>query len=207
MTRPGMIYSIGIWFFVLAAITAMYIWKKSHTPAVYVSPPVPMTPVQLKLDDFEFLERSGRRFRFDELKGEVWVASFFFSNCPGPCRLLNTQLAELQKQTADLPVKVLSFSVDPANDTPERLQTYAAQFAADADRWLFLTGSPSEVQRLAREQFLVTAGTTGNDPVTHTERIVAVDAQGRMRGHFSVNTTADIQDLVRQLKQLIEEKP
>ena len=50
--------------------------------------------------DFTLTERSGREFHSRGSAGSVWVASFFFSSCPGPCLRLNQTLASLQEEPA-----------------------------------------------------------------------------------------------------------
>ncbi|MBI2319641.1 MAG: SCO family protein [Betaproteobacteria bacterium] len=45
---------------------------------------------------------------------------------------------------------MLSLSIDPIADTPERLKRYWEAFGAKPG-WLFLTGDPAEIDRLRRE--------------------------------------------------------
>ena len=47
----------------------------------------------------------------------------------------------------------MSITVDPAYDTPEVLTRYAQSFAAQPQRWLFLTGDKATIYRLVREGF------------------------------------------------------
>jgi len=66
---------------------------------------------------FELIDQDGQSFDSDELKGKVWVASFFFTNCPGTCWRLNQAVANLQTET-DESVRLISITCDPKNDTP-----------------------------------------------------------------------------------------
>src|SRR5882724_3842626 len=87
-----------------------------------------------------------------------------------------------------LPVRLVSFSVDPEVDTPERLREYAARFGADGRRWLFLTGSLGEINRAVTGSMKIPFEKGGADisafDVMHGEHFVVVDAIGRIRGYF-----------------------
>ena len=104
--------------------------------------------------DFSLIERAGRRITRRDLQGKVWIASFIYTHCTETCPLQSAQMARLQADfatAADL--RLVSFTVDPEQDTPEVLVEYAARFGADRDRWLFLTGEKQAIYRLAQEGF------------------------------------------------------
>ncbi|HAX41348.1 MAG TPA: SCO family protein, partial [Solibacterales bacterium] len=66
-----------------------------------------------------------------QLEGNVWVADFFFTTCNGPCPRMSVQMREVQQATLDLnDIRLLSFTIDPANDTPEVLTAYARRYKA-----------------------------------------------------------------------------
>jgi protein SCO1 len=140
---------------------------------------------------FTLTERSGQTVRDTDLLGKVWIASFVFTRCTGPCPQVTTSIARLQndlKNEAD--VRFVTFTVDPEHDHPEELTRYADNFKADAERWLFLTGKEEDIYRLLREGFHVPveqnrgeARTDGNE-VMHSTRLVVVDRRGHVRGYF-----------------------
>src|SRR5437868_10928465 len=75
--------------------------------------------------DFHFTDQLGRPVSRDDLRGKVWVASFFFSTCQ-QCAKHQGNLAALQDQLAGWPgVRLVSFSVDPERDTPEQMSLFA----------------------------------------------------------------------------------
>ena len=76
------------------------------------------------------------------LNGHVWVANFMFTNCPGPCPRMSSQMHEVQTALAGQDVKLVSITVDPERDTPEKLAKYAAFYNATPGVWYFLTGPP-----------------------------------------------------------------
>src|SRR5205823_3728016 len=110
-------------------------------------------PVASDLPDFILTERGGQTVSKADLRGKVWVASFVFTRCTGPCPSVTGTVAKLQADLdlADRPdLRLVTFSVDPDRDTPDALKKYASHFHAHPDRWLFLTGPESELHRLVK---------------------------------------------------------
>jgi protein SCO1/2/putative membrane protein len=140
---------------------------------------------------FALTERSGRTVRQTDLLGKVWVASFVFTRCSGPCPQVSSTMQRLQEKLAGEPgVLLVTFTVDPEYDQPAELSEYARHFQADPERWLFLTGKQEEIYRLLREGFHVpVAQNEGPEripgqEVMHSPRLAVVDGQGRLRGYF-----------------------
>ncbi len=159
---------------------------------------VRVEPTAHEVGDFTLIERSGEPFEASSLRGKVWVASFFFANCPGICLKLNQSIAELQKEL-DPQVHFVSITVDPDKDTPESLREYAKRVGA-TDRWLFLTGSMRDIKDIANDSFQVAAG-----PASHSERLMVVDRQGRVRGSYMVSESAQVSLLKRKVAELLKE--
>ena len=132
------------------------------------------------LSRFELTERSGETVKSEELLGQPYIVSFFFTTCPSVCPQQNQKLKELQDRFEGKPVRFLSISVDPEKDTPEVLREYAARYGADKEQWLFLTGDLTYIRRIGGEIF--------QQPVDrgfHTEKFVLVDAEGKIEGFYS----------------------
>jgi protein SCO1/2 len=73
---------------------------------------------------------------------------FRVTTCPGPCLRMSSQMRQVQTATANTPdVKLVSFTVDPAHDTPPVLAAYAKHFLAEPGRWYFLTGAQKQPGR------------------------------------------------------------
>src|SRR5205085_4395139 len=113
-------------------------------------PPDDLGPV----GEFALTERGGEVVRDADLRGKVWVASFVFTRCTGPCPQVTATVARLQSELADEPdLRLVTFTVDPECDGPDKLKSYAEHFRADPRRWLFLTGKEEDIHRLLRERF------------------------------------------------------
>jgi protein SCO1 len=138
------------------------------------------------------------------LEGHVWVADFMFTTCPGPCPRMSSQMHQIQKATAKTPdVKLVSFTVDPAHDTPAVLAAYGKHFLADPGRWYFLTGLQQTLNTLGLAGFKLNSV---DGSLNHSTRFVLVDRTARIRGYYDSSDDGFPQNLLRDLQQLEREK-
>lgn len=157
--------------------------------------------------DVRLTERSGRAFGLGELKGKVWVANFIFTRCGGSCPGMSAKMSDLQETLREAgDVKLVSFTVDPQNDTPEQLANYANGYNADKDKWLFLTGDAEQMQTLAKESFrlAIEEGTDPKEPILHSRRFVLVDRDGHIRGYYNSEEPEGRERLLKDIKTLTE---
>ncbi|MFQ5914845.1 MAG: SCO family protein [Nitrospinota bacterium] len=111
-------------------------------------------PTYSSVPDFSLVERTGGRISRADLLNTVWVADFFYTQCPDTCPLQTAEMAHLQGEFAsEKQFRLVSFTIDPERDTPEVLTAYAKKFGADSERWLFLTGKKREIYDLVRNGF------------------------------------------------------
>ena len=161
-----------------------------------------------KLPNATLVERSGRNVSFNDLKGSVWVADFIFTRCAGTCQVMTRKMAGLQKSLKKAGnVKLVSITVDPDFDTPERLTSFANMYQADGSRWLFLTGGETQIQRLATEAFKLPLmeGTDPKEPIIHSTRFVLVDTEGNIRGYYDGMEEESTQRLLTDVGTLLRE--
>jgi protein SCO1/2 len=164
----------------------------------------PSLPVLGSVPDFSLTERSGTIVTANELKGKPWVADFIFTRCGGVCPTLSARFAHLQGT-----VQLVSFSVDPANDTPAVLQEYAGRYHADAKSWLFLTGERTALDHLIMQGFRLSVeqreGATDANPnelITHSDRFVLVDSALQIRGYYRGTDDEGLERLAADLRWL-----
>ena len=123
---------------------------------------------------------------------------------------MSAHMAELQRAFEPLSgVQLVSFTVDPAHDTPEVLAAYARHYGASAARWQFVTGAQEALWRLAREGFKLGVGEGGSaeEPITHSVRLVLVDRRGHLRGTYDATDGAAIRRLYQDVRRLLGEPP
>lgn len=171
---------------------------------------IPVAPLLLKqkpaalpdlgrLPAFSLTDERGRAFSRDDLLGKVWVADFVFTSCSDACPRLTQRMRSLQDRLDPLgSVGLLSISVDPERDTPEKLRAYGEAYGARG-LWKFLTGTPTEVERTVVKGFkMAMAKVPAPDQaresddelralafdILHGDRLVLVDSDARIRGYY-----------------------
>jgi protein SCO1/2 len=150
----------------------------------------PAPPHLGSLPDFRLIERSGRPLSLGDLRGRPWVADFIFTQCGGACPAMTARMARLRREVPS-EVPFVSFTVDPAHDTPEVLSRYAATFHAD-ESWRFVTGGQKDLYELSVDGFKLAAmevpagerASGGDGPFLHSSKFVLVDAEGVIRGYY-----------------------
>jgi protein SCO1/2 len=174
--------------------------------------PRPALPILGQLPGFRLVDESGAPFGRESMVGHVNVVDFIFTRCSSSCPRLTARMGELQEILArqKSSARLVSFSVDPENDTPPVLSEYAAQAHADLSRWSFVTGPLEQIQRAALDGFKVSVEKitreAGDYDVVHGEWFVLVDAGGRLRGYYSVRETSDLDALAKDV-QVLEARP
>jgi len=137
--------------FIICALTSISLYGQS--PQAPVAPPLKeaenSSNAQKYFSDVVLVNQNGQQLRFysDLLQGRVVVISSFMTTCPSACPAKNRTLEKLQEAAGDRlgkDVLILSISVDPVTDTPERLKEYAKIYHAKAG-WHFLTGKKENV--------------------------------------------------------------
>lgn len=136
-------------------------------------------PDYYAVPDFALTNQDGHTFSSADLHGKVWVADFIFTTCTGPCPRLSTIMSRVQDNIPGS--NLISFTVDPAKDTPEVLTEYAKRYHADRTRWTFLTGSLPDLKKIREES--MKQGEMGT-PMNHSTRIILVDQKMRIRGFY-----------------------
>lgn len=166
-------------------------------------------PVLGQVPHFTLADQTGLPFGAAQLRGKVWIANFIFTRCPTVCPVFTQKMADLQRRvTPALPdVHLVSFSVDPEHDTPERLFEYAKRYRASPRMWSFLTGLPEDVRLVVRDGLKISMeqeGLVGDVPdIIHGTHFVLIDRQMRIRGYYDSDDPARIEDMLRDVKVLL----
>jgi protein SCO1/2 len=162
-----------------------------------------------QLPAFTFTRQDGQPFGREQLAGRAWVANFIFTRCPTICPVFTRKMAGVQKQTANMrELGLVSFSVDPDYDTPERLTAYASQHGADPARWSFLTGDYTQLKGIIVGGFKMAMGRNESDAddipsIFHGSHFVLVDRAGEIRGYYNSEHDDDVERLLRDAEHLV----
>ena len=153
-------------------------------------------PVLFAVKPFALVDQDGRAFASTALRGHPWIAAFIFTTCKTICPMITAQQGNVARRLADVPaMRFVSFTVDPENDTPPVLRAFGERHRADFSRWSFLGGDPATVRGVIEGGLLQPVG--GREPradgawdIVHTGRLLLVDAEGRARGLYALDTAS-----------------
>jgi len=131
------------------------------TGLLQAPPAVPQLRMADQFPDISITNQFGRtdRFRDRYLRdGRSLIFSPMYTTCRGPCPVTSTALKQLRQELAPIfgkRISILSFTVDPGVDTPEKLLTYAEGYGAELEDarlpdWHFLTGQADQLDLLRR---------------------------------------------------------
>jgi protein SCO1/2 len=149
-------------------------------------------PVLGVLPAYSLVDSSGARFGSEQLAGQVYVANFFFTSCASICPPMMRAVKTLQDRLRDEGIggiRIVSVTVDPATDTPQRLAEYGAALGVDPARWTLLTGDLDDIKTLVIDGFKTPMGereevAAGLFDIAHAGKLVLVDRRGRIRGYY-----------------------
>ncbi|MCW1927197.1 SCO family protein [Bhargavaea beijingensis] len=159
---------------------------------------------------FEYTNQHGEKLSLEDLKGQPWLAQFVFTNCNSVCPPMMFNMAEVQDHLAKAGIedyKIVSFSVDPKYDTPEKLQEYLDTFeVADQSKWEMLTGyTQEEISDLSVKSFkLPVIDDPNSDQVTHGTSFFLVDQEGNAVKSYDGYMEVPHDLIVEDMKALIE---
>ena len=170
------------WVIVVALVAAWPIAWALRTPLP------PRLPVLGSVPRFQLTAQDSRPFGSNDLAGRVWLASFIFTRCQTNCAAITQCMTAIQSRTRNLEPEfhLVSISVDPQFDSPERLAEYARVHRASPRMWTFLTGQ-----------------TEGVRDISHGTQLVLVDREGRIRGYYDAEEAGAVDRIVRDAALLV----
>ncbi len=179
--------------------------KKNVLPIVYAERNHHVAP-------FSFTNQDGKTITQNDVKGKIYVASYFFATCKGICPKMNENMSKVYTAfRGNKDVMILSHTVDPMKDSAPALKAYSLRFDADPNQWMFLTGDKKQLYDMARYSYLLsaeddTAGVKIEDDFIHDKHYTLVDRYGRVRGFYDGLEQSDIDKLIKDINSLLQEK-
>ena len=161
-------------------------------------------PPKASLGTWSLVDDKGQPIGSETLKGQVWIASFFFARCPSVCPKQQADFKKLLEHFNDLegapgksPVRLVSFTVDPEFDTPAALAAYATRMGAPEGRWKFVTGDKAAVSDFIVKKMMLhmgerreLQGSTDLFDISHANKFVLVDQNGDVRDYWDTDANS-----------------
>lgn len=159
---------------------------------------------------FAFTDQDKKRITEKAITGKIHVADFIFTSCGSICPMMTEQMARIGKAFEnDTSVVILSYSVTPWIDTPEKLKKYQQVKGIHKADWHFLTGNKTAIYNLARQSYFAEESlgfTKDSTQFLHTEHFVLVDGSKRIRGIYNGTLQLEAEQLIKDIKRLKDEK-
>lgn len=162
---------------------------------------------------FALTDQLGRECSHRDVEGRIRLVDAFFTACPTICPVISSQLARVHDRLLSEGhgdrVRILTHTVDPDHDTPERMRRYADRLGADPELWRFLTGPKDDLYPLLQEGYLLTAlaSDTAAGGFFHSDQILLVDTEGHIRGSYDGTKTSAVDQMLQDVYGLMARTP
>lgn len=161
----------------------------------------------VSIPNFKLLDQDGKFQDSSLFENKITVIGFFFASCSGFCPFLIEGMKSVEREVASLAgdVQFVAFTVNPDEDTPGRLKTYAQQKDLDTSKnWTLLTGDLKTITSLAKDTFAsqMFKRPTATPSFVHSEHLYVIDQHKKLRGILNgtrVDVKRDAKLIVSQL--------
>lgn len=161
-----------------------------------------------RIANFAFRDQANQLITQDSVANKIYVANFFFTTCPSICPKMTNLLKTVQDTFRHEPrVALLSFSVTPWVDSVPRLRRYAENKGIIHSKWHLLTGERSALYTLARQSYFAEESigfTKDSTEILHTEHLILVDQNRRIRGVYNGTMPLEIDKLLVDIRTLLK---
>lgn len=160
-----------------------------------------------RIADFKFTDQDNRIVTNKTFENKIYVADFIFLSCPTICPKMTSELKKVHAVYKSNPsVQILSHTIDPENDTVERLKLYSESMGI-ADNWYFVTGEKEKIHTIAEKSYFTTAYKDASEPggYVHGGGLVLVDNHGHIRGVYDGTNPEETKRLIADIGILLKE--
>jgi protein SCO1/2 len=155
--------------------------------------------VDLKIPDLALVDQDGKPVRFytDLVRGKVVMINFIFTSCTTICPPMGATFGKVQELLGDRAgkdVHLISVSVDPATDTPQRMKAWGKKFGA-APGWTLVTGDRETVVQLLKGLGVYTPNINDHTPLV----LAGNDHHDEWTRAYGLAAPAQLVDLIDSL--------
>lgn len=203
----------GAIFLLLAVAACNLKENKSKLPILGTREPVTKTvngkhvtdTIYQTIPDFKFVNQYGDSITQNSLKGDIYVADFFFTTCPSICPIMHRNMLKVYKEFKNVPdFKIISHTIDPKHDSVAVLKKYADKLGIAGNSWWLLQGNKEATYTLGQKHYLVAMSQDDGTPggYVHQGWFVLIDKQHRIRGYYDGTREDEVNKLIGDIKTL-----
>ena len=156
---------------------------------------------------FEFTNQEGDRVSNSDFSNHIYITDFFFTSCPTICPKVKQQMLRVHNKYKDNDrVKLVSFTVDPKRDTPEKLKEYAGKLEVGTPKWHFLTGEKDSLHSISSD-YMSIALENPDAPggFDHSGRLILVDENQHVRAFCNGTDPEEVTVFLKKIDILLNE--
>ncbi|MDQ0252882.1 protein SCO1/2 [Evansella vedderi] len=160
---------------------------------------------QWRMPAFTAVNQKGETVTNTDLEGEMTLVKTIFTRCPTVCMVMTPNMVQVQEAMDNEGIEgvnIVSFTVDPEFDTPERLEDYAYSYGAQLTNWQFLTGYDESFLTDNLAPALFTAFVPIDNDIAHPTRFFLFNEQGEVIRLYNGEADFDLEALITDLKKL-----
>jgi protein SCO1/2 len=189
-----------------AVVSEVPYYAAADFTAEWLDPGAAATQALHRIAPFSFVDQDREMVTQASLRGKIYVASFFFTSCPSICPKMTATLKRVHEAFhGDADVALVSHSVDPETDTPERLAEYARKHGIESGQWHLVTGDQGAIYELARSSYFAEKQlglSKTRDQFLHTENMLLIDGDGHIRGIYNATLPAEASRVIEDIHLL-----
>jgi len=160
---------------IIAIVTGFLFWNKSSQNKSDL----------IKIMDvphFEMTNQYGEKISERDMLGKVYLVEFFFTSCPTICPVMKQNLRIIEDSINNPNFGIISITIDPKRDTPQRLLEHYKQIQAKSQNWFMLTENRDYIQSVSKK-FNIYIGDSKDEAksLDHSGQFALVDKQGKIR--------------------------
>ncbi|MEQ7798577.1 SCO family protein [Pedobacter sp. ASV1-7] len=164
-----------------------------------------------KPDNFKLVNQEGDTVSLESYTGKIQVINLFYTKGNTEAvQITNKAMKDLENHyKKNSVVNFIGLTIDPENDTPEVLKTYADNIGAKAGKWNLLTGDSATIYNFVNKGLLIDAhkeNVNGEQKFVYSNMFVLLDYQHRIRGYYEATSNEDLSRLDDEIKVLIIEE-
>ncbi|MBC7846162.1 MAG: SCO family protein [Flavobacterium sp.] len=159
--------------------------------------------------NFSMTDQYNQTITQKDIEGKIHVANFFFTSCGSICpKMTNNLIAVQDILKKDKSIVLFSYSVTPWKDNVPVLKSFAKEYKITSPNWHLLTGKKEEIYELARKSYFAEENigfSKDTSEFLHTEHILLVDKNKKIRGIYNATLELEIQQLIKDISTLKKE--
>lgn len=191
------------WLWAAPILLALAVAAFSIFRPIQVLPRITLAP------GFALTDQHGRTLTSEDLRGKIVLYSFTYTRCTDPCvsttPLLQAVQARLhQVDSGNIPIELVTISVDPQHDTPAVLAAYAQTLGVDTSSWHFATAETNRLKWIIGSGFGLYFDQRDDGSFILDQGMMLVDGAGILRAEYR-RANPDVDVVLRDLRLLVEE--